>query len=465
MLSASRRLTCVLLTGALILGNLLLPGCDSFRPRKVSSSTPLPPPHSRQPEETTKSSAEPDATPTPDPDPDHAAMTEALEKAAEHNIPEESLRGRYDLFLRFCRCIESNGRLGEFVDYVYLLFPMIADQIKPENEEYFLAKISSLRIAGQIIATNHAGEYHQSDNTAFINSVYLDSDDISYLSTVMHELTHFVDTNIDGPIEKAVFTPDNVYPLDDVPSDATGSIIASTKADFFVEGCAELYEAKYFSHFIDAYTPCVEFITALEYLCGSDWLDDIFFSHDSPYKFYSFMLSQGFTTEELIYFDTTMYAMSYWKTPTGTTLRPEDVLIRLYENIRGGDFKEDPTFCYILSRIYKKDFDFDVFPSPNEEFLRSNLLTEEEADEFYKHVIWQLDASELEEYSFYHSTVCCLYLDDKLYLVFEIRKTTDDSSTDSEKPVHKALIFDYDFEKGVSSSFEIFTPPLSEKNG
>ena len=460
-----QRLTALILSGTLLIGCITITGCSDFQPRKIeqTESSSLGPPHSATTEATT--TEEPAATPTPDPDPDHAAMAQALEMAAAHNIPESSIRGKYDLFVRFCTKVECNGRLGEFEDYVYLLFPMIADHIKPENEDYFLAKLGSLKILSRQLQVNHAGEYDQSGNRAFINSLYLESDDISYLSTVMHELTHFVDTNIDGPMEKAAFTVDHAYPVNDVPKDLQGSLIGTSEVDFLIEGGAELYVAKYFTHYARAYTPAVQFLTGLEYLCGSELLDEFFFSHDSAYLISEYLIEQGFTPEELIYFYTTMYAMCYWKTPTGTILRPEDVLIRLYEKLRGGDFREDPAFCYILSSIYRKDFDFDVFPSPNEEFLRSNLLSYEDHQIFFSSILAQLDG--LPPLKFYVQQVCCLFLDGKLYLAAEVtRYDGDDDDTNDETGVpHEALVIDYDFETGMASSYELFTPPLVELNG
>ncbi|MBO4475045.1 MAG: hypothetical protein J5750_09080 [Clostridiales bacterium] len=461
MLRKSHRLACLLLSFSLLPCMAGLSACDDLRPRKIepSASTTLGPPHSATTEPTT--TEEPAVTPTPDPDPDHAAMAEAMELAAKHCIPEEDLRGRYDLFVRFCRNTENNGRLGEFADYVYLLFPLIADHIEPESEDYFLAKVASLKIQSRQLKRTHAGEYDQSDNTVTINTLYLESDDLSYQATVMHELIHFVDTTIDGPVEKATFTVDHAYPINDVPKDQQGSLIGSSDVEFLVEGGAELYLAKYFTHYARHYTPAVQFLTGLEYLCGSDLLDDAFFSHDSAYVLSDFLISQGFTPEELICFYTTMYAMCYWKEPTGTVLRPEDVLIRLYENIRGSDFREDPAFCYILYCIYDEDFDFDKFPSPNEEFLKSNLLSYEEGVSFLTMVLTALP--DLPELDVYGPPLCCLFIDGKLQFAIEI--TLTGSSDDDAAPPHVALVIDYDFDTGVSRSYEIFTPPLVDKNG
>ena len=465
MHTPSRKILSLLLACSLIAGTSVLCGCDDFRPRRIepSASTTLGPPHSATTEATT--TEEPAATPTPDPDPDHAAMQEALELAAKHSLSEDDLRGRYDLFVRFCRNVENNGRLGEFADYVYLLFPMIADHIKAESEDYFLAKVGSLKIQSWKIQRNHAGEYEQSDNTVTINSLYLESDDMSYMATVMHELTHFVDTNIDGPVEKVTFTTDHAYPINDVPKDQQGSLIGSSDVEFLVEGGAELYIAKYFTHYTRHYTPAVQFLTGLEYLCGSELLDEVFFAHDSAYVLSEYLISQGFSPEELIYFYTTMYAMCYWKTPTGTVLRPEDVLIRLYEKLRGSDFRADPTFCYILSSIYKEDFGFDVFPSPNEEFLKSNLLSYEDNQAFLYPILHQLD--DLPPLQFYATQICCLYLDGKLYLAAEVSRYDgdDDDTNDDPGAPHEALVIDYDFETRVASSYELFMPPMVELNG
>ena len=289
-----------------------------------------------------------------------------------------------------------------------------------------------------------------------INNLFLDSDDVSVLATIMHELTHFVDANIDGPVEKVAFTNAGVFPFDEVPSDVNRSSLYGDDATFIIEGCAELYTGKYFCHYARTYTPGVQFLTGIEYILGSDFLDETFFRHDSAWFFADMLMKHGFEVDEIRMFYLTMYAMSYWKKPTSQVIRPEDVLIRLYQDVIGEDYQDDPIFCHILACIYSPDFDFNDFPSPNEEFLKSIQLTGEKAAEWTNAVYDQLYP--MEDFQFFNAPVCCIYLDGKIYLAAEIARF----DKDGEMLPHDGLVIEYDFDTGKVLSHDVFVAPLSD---
>ena len=310
------------------------PTTTSETSKKTFSPTPEPDP-----------STVPDVTPTPDP------KEEALAIAREHGVPEEYLRGEYELFLKFARTIDGNKKLGNYTRYMYYLFPIVADHITDEGYEFFFAKLGTLRIDEKYQMIGYVGTYTSSENVVNMNLSYTDSDRFCYDAVALHELIHFVDSTIDGPIEQLVLTPDEFYPISEASGDSNDRSAKVTKAHFLTEGFAELYCEKYYSRINSAYQVPVQFLTGLEYLIGAEKMDELFIRHDSAYGMALLMEEEGFSTQEIYYFFQTMEYMTNAKLTPAYCLRPEDVLIQMYGNHKSGDFKDDPVFCHILRCI------------------------------------------------------------------------------------------------------------------
>ena len=448
----NHRLISLLLSASILLSSSFS-GCSLIAKITETEKQEIP----TLPPATTRATSTPTPSPTPTPDPDVEAKEEALATAGKYGLPEESLRGKYDLFRRYSNAIDTNGRLGDYVPYMYNLFPVIADHLKPENESYFLAKVNSLRITSGFINEKHSGEYSSSTNVVKMNRTYLTSENIPIVSTIMHELMHFVDSHIDGPIEKASFTKENVYPIHDIPASDNSIIEHSDEAAFFMEAGAELYTAKYFMHYSWSYRCGVQFLTGMEYIFGSDLIDEAFFCHDSAWFLADLLQKNGFSIQEIWSFYTTMDCMTYKRLPSEEVLRPEDVLIRLYEKNIDGDYKTDKTFCHILRCINSKDYDFGHFPSPNEEFLSSLIFSDEEAKNWTFAMFDQ--TNEFTALQINGVPISGIFLDGKYTLSGQIRRLDD--SGEPYGP-DEAALFDYDFETGTINSFELYQSPLIE---
>ncbi|MBO4927125.1 MAG: hypothetical protein J5379_02610 [Clostridiales bacterium] len=389
------------------------------------------------------------------PDPDEAAREEALQLANLHHVNEDAMQGRYDLFLRYSETVEGNSKLDEFKEYLYLIFPVIAENLKPDQETHFLARVGTLSIACRNITANHAGEYDCSNNAIVINGQYRDSDQVSFYSSLCHELMHFVDSNIDGDLENASFSENAVYPQFDIPSDTKVSLIDSDTADFLMEGGAELFTAKYCTFALETYIAPTQFLTGLELIFGSRWLEDLVFAHDSAYLLAEQMLNNGFTVEEIRRFYRTMDSMAYHLNPPSEPLRPEDVLIRLYEKNMDGSYQDDAVFCYILSCICDDEYDFDTYPSEYRDFLEPIALIGDRAVDRARTMVQNMYLDN--DIALHYVPLCGIYLDGEFVIAAPICVYEEDGT---EKD-WQILLSEYDFDNDCALSrivFELKTP-------
>ena len=297
--------------------------------------------------------AEPTPEPTHTPDP---VVQHALGLAEQHGLTADALRGEYELFIEFAETIEGNAALGKFGEFVYLIFPVIADHTEYLDKEYFLNRLSTLCFTVCELGPELAGQFQFDSNEIFISSERGYSGDCELPEIVFHELMHFVDFSINGS-EGALYllngqrlTPDELFAIP-LEERIMAVNIFSTRA--VVEGGAELYTAKYFSGAIRWYfTPC-EFMTGLEYIYGPDVLDELYFHKDSNAIFAELIFDAGYTEDE--YYD--IFGMLNWYTEPANYTKPsreirlEDVLIRLYEHKLGEGWQTDDEFLYILKAI------------------------------------------------------------------------------------------------------------------
>lgn len=392
-------------------------------------------------------------TPSPTPDYDKEAHAEAVATASEHGLTEESLKGKYALFLRFAETIDGNTKLNGYEDIVYALFPMIANQLNPEREGHILARLRTLSINIGDMNMGLVGEYYQSQNYVNMNRKYKYATHLSYTASLFHELVHFTDTNIDGEIESVRFCENGVFPQ----LDPEGAILSGRdrvhSGSFIKEGGAELYTAKYFSKATHAYTSTVQFFTGFEHIFGSETLDDIFFSHDSAYLFAKLLADNGFTNDEIWNFYETMDSITYNTQPPTQYLRPEDVLIRLYVNTIGPDYLDDAIFCHILRCIYDSYYPFDLIPSAYEAELEGLQKDSSWALNWFYSIV--ADLPDLPPLSINDTPLRGIYLDGKYYLT----ALATVQISDQESLYLQALIVDYDFDAWHARSFEIYDIP------
>ena len=282
----------------------------------------------------------------------------ALEIAGKVGLSEEDLHGQYALFLRYAGSVSSNAELHEFNCYLYRIFPIIADHIKPENEDYFLKKVRELEF--HIIETEDFwGGFSPWSNTIEIGiNQFKDSTPGVQATGLYHELMHFVDSFIDGPTTTIVLMDDGSFADSSAFDEEELWDMSLLDASYWSEGGSEKYYAQYFSHAPEtgAYEVAEQFLVGLEYIFGSELVDDIFFSHDTDAKFIALLEENGFSHEEIIKLYHVMDKMLDREkidpdSAAEEFLDPQETLIRLYINNIGPDFESDAIFCRILATM------------------------------------------------------------------------------------------------------------------
>lgn len=392
-------------------------------------------------------------TPTPTPDADLEARDQARMIASAHGLTDEQLMGEYALFLRFANTIDGNDKLGGYDDVVYAIFPTICQQISPEREGHLLARLGTLRIFDNYPNEAIAGAYQESKNEIAMNAKYKYSPEVAFTSSLFHELIHFVDTNIDGDIEDVRFCQNGVFPVNDLDGAQTSANDIVQKAYFIKEGCAELYTAKYFMMATDSYQILVQFFTGLEHIAGAEMVQDMIFAHDSAYRMAAFLMEHGFSEGDVLAFFQTMDCVTYYYYPPANSLRPEDVLIQLYEEMIGPDYLSDPVFCHILRSCYVDLYNFDILPSTHQDVLESLIWTREQSIDWLNSILVQLD--NVPEFDTIDFPMRGLYLNGKFQLsaVVAVYNSPDDVQYE------QILIIDYDFNTEKALSYEIRSIP------
>ena len=293
--------------------------------------------------------------PTPVQDPEAA---EALELALRHGLSAEELRGEYGLFIRFAETVEGNASLGKYAEFVYLIFPVIADQTEYLDEAHFLERLSQLSFAEQELDPGVAGQYRFEPNEILIDPRHSEgvNGDCELPAVVFHELMHFADRSLNGEerteyiLDGESLTPEEYLAL---PLDDRIRAVIVYGADLLLEGGAELYTAKYFAGAVRWYFKAAAILTGIEYIYGTEKLDELFFSAQSDTLLAQLLLDAGYTEDE--YYD--VIGNLNWYTNQAENVRPareicaEDILIDLYEHEYGSGWQADEYFLYVLKAI------------------------------------------------------------------------------------------------------------------
>ena len=206
---------------------------------------------------------------------------------------------------------------------------------------------------------------------------------------------HFVDYSINSRYSSNLWKCDNKI-LDDREKNK----LSQEKQDlceymivdentFIKEAGAELYSVKYFKKGVVAYFDITTYYTALEYILGSDKVDNFFFSGNGV--FMKFMTDNGYSLEEYnkIMDDLAYYAVpAYNATVVPTDGKAVDVLIDLYKKYKTGkDWKQDEIFTYMLRLFldmgddskyknskYKSDLDKIIYKSFDDFLEREDTM-------------------------------------------------------------------------------------------
>lgn len=425
------KLKCTILAAAFLIASLSLAGCFETRsPRTARSQANA----EVKPGTPTEASPTPTLTPTPDPKDD------AVKLAAEFGLTEEELRGKYDLFIRYAEVVGSNPEFKGRREFIYHLFPVIAEHLKSENEEFFFNKVKELKIT-QKHTDGIDGQYIQTEN-----KIELDPDletrmgKEAYSSVFYHELMHFIDLNIAGSGLEGY-----ACLMDDGSIRKHGDLdygemrhMKDYLYSYFIEGGAEMYTSEYFTYAPNSYLPRVRFLVGMKYIFGVEKIDNMFFDVDTDYQFAQLLMANGFTTEE-----TVKVFMAMRNTPDAlsepkTLIDPREVLIRLYINNVGPDYEKDKTFCLILGSMNESDLN--KIPSDYSKFYtKLSGVSQEDVLQ-----VWGYLTNIVGDYDVQWGFIG---LPAPLYLNGELKLAVTAGPTEGNKLDYKAVVVDYDFEK------------------
>lgn len=429
------KLLCTVLAFSCLLPTLALSGCKE--PTETSEE---------ETETVATTVAEPTATPTatPSPTPTPDPKPEALEKAAQVGLSEEDLCGRYGLFLRYSRMITYNHDLGRYAGFLYKYFPLVAHNLKEENEDYFFNKVRTLSVY-DVDSDDFAAAFFPSDNAIEIAYKGRDYLGEGYLSLVLyHEFIHFIDYTIDG--EQGFLCETDTGNLTTTMVD-TGNGKYDLSA-YFVEGGPNLYYAKYVTHAAHTNGPNDFFLVGLEYIIGEDKVEEMFFSHDSEMRLVELLQENDFSNEEIAKFFAAQHLVNEGsKIDVNDYLDPREVLIRLYIRYKGTDFENDAVFRRILACMDGEQLN--KIPSRYKDFLsKLKMFSDSKKNEFVKVLKKGLSSSEQDAHMDTRPYVMLVNGEPKLAAVLEIFK--------NDKLVFKTVIMDFDFEKDAIIDYKIY---------
>lgn len=296
-------------------------------------------------------SAEPTAFITLEP-----TICETLLTAEKHGLSEEDLRGEYELFLRFSGTVEDNPGLGEYRELVYRIFPVIADHKEYLDPEFFFGRLASLSFMGSELEAGFWGKYRHEHNEILILNDVEDEDRWQLTAVVFHELMQFVYSSLSGA-ESTQYLLDGRRLYGDeylnLPMEDRLRALILYNTDAVTEDGAEFYTAKYFSDGVRSYFGACSVLTGIEYIYGTEKLDELFFGTDTNAVIAELMLEAGYSEDR--YYDATA-SLNWIATPRTSFMpdnfiTPEDILIDLYEHELGSGWKQDERFLYVLKSL------------------------------------------------------------------------------------------------------------------
>lgn len=451
-----KKICSALMAGALTVSAFAVSGCRNKETKKEENQTTGTSISTTVASE--KPTATPTSTPTPTPIPMDPTEKAARELAAELGVKEENLREEYDLFLRYADIVVNNPKLGHYKAYALDMFPVVADHLDKEDEEFFLEKLRDLKIEDRILSGN-AGEFNELGDLVLIYGDGEFYENEALYTTIHHELTHFLDAFVDGKQPESPIYDGKKIRYPEEYKDEWQSYFVACHTDFITEGGAELYTAKYFSKQPDAYYGMTDFLIGYEWIFGSEALDELFFSADSSKKFIEVLQKAGYSDEKIVSVLTSFNYLTYGGTSDFNYDRPEhidrfeDVLIDLYEykNGKEKDWKQDKIFCRILKQI---DLYFNQLDLEHQE-LRELLDAGDEQWAFTDKVMNEVDQTNQPAY---YESMTVILLDGKPYLTSGL---TRPEQIDHSVPT--ALLVDYDFDSEKVNSYEYLVHDYPKK--
>jgi hypothetical protein len=306
-------------------------------------------------QETEGSEASSESSETSADQPTDPEQAKALDLAGQHGLSEEDLKGEFSLFLKFSETVEGNSGLGDYREFVYLIFPVVADHANYIDDEYFFDMLGMLEIKVGELSIQQSGTYDVSNVITLSETTMKDEKD-ELPRVLFHELMHFLDWTLNG-MKVSVFVVDDKHMK---PSDTAylsleeqEKVRICPESWIVTEGGAEYLTAKYFTGAPGSYTDCVAFLTGIEYIMGEEYMDKLFFSWDTDAIFQELFFEAGYTSDQYDLASNTLNSTArsdlydYPDEPASM----DDILIDLYTHYKGGNWKEDKDFLAIIKNL------------------------------------------------------------------------------------------------------------------
>ena len=416
-----------------------------------------------EPTETETEITEPSATetvfvPTPFPSAsqmalsDEEAEAEAIKLASRAGLEKDDLRGKYSLFLRYYKAVFTNNKAADFRAYLFSYFPLVADHIKPENEDFVLNKLSTLEMS-EVETKSIAGGF--SGNQIMFNKDMNEWGDY-YKLVIYHESMHFIDAWIDEEVGEFFIMKDGTYKFynyTDTASLNPDDISFHCSMGYFTEGGAEKYKTEYFTKASTDPTPTgLEFLVGLDYIFGKETVDEIYFSRDTALRFCNLLKENGFSEDEIKRILRTSVTDEVM-TDGSKYIDPREVLIRLYKTKIGPDYENDAKFCRIIASLNKNLIN--KIPTEYRGFItKVTKSASKEAGSLKKAASKKIGGKST---IYYESDPYTIFLDGELKLVVMATIYKKD------QPIYTSVVFDYDFENKKIKEINLYTDWKLEK--
>ena len=369
---------------------------------------------------------------------------EALDLAEQLGVSMDEIHGEHELFIRYANIVMNNPKLNDYRAYALHLFPVVADNYNEETLDYFLGKLSDLTIENMPLK-GASGEFYDLDNRAWINGQGGIYENEECYTTVFHELLHFTDAFIDGENRcNLYYTGERIAKEEDLTPKEWEEIVGIVSTSFITEGGAELYQAKYYSKTPISYPCQTAFLTGLEHIYGSETLDSLFFRSDSDMLFVELLREAGYDDPKIYEVIKSFNYYTYGRGDLPSSyVRLEDVLIDLYEHVKGPSWQDDKVFGYILRQINSQFFDY---VGCDHKALLNYMATSSDMWEITENILSQLDQGSNPSVLSFFSVI---YLDGKPYLTTILQRPEN-----IDHSAATAIIIDYDFDEEKVLSYQ-----------
>lgn len=358
------------------------------------------------------------------------------ENGLDFDIPKE-----YEhLFRKYANVVENNDKIVGYKKEVYNLFQLLMQESinKYLDEEFFFNKLKDLRfeVVPEILENGANGYYYDSDTTIDIEK----EDSIA----TYHELMHFFDFAINNNSDynlwecegKILTNTERNKLYGDTEDDC--KYIEAEPAEFIKEAGAELYSAKYFKKGVIAYYDLCAYTTALEYIIGSNKMDELFLGSNTDSRYMKFMLDSGYSVKEYkeIVEELSKYTYPiYYPNVEYTRGKTIDSLIDLYKSNMKGDWTDDEEFKYLLRLFLDMGSDEKYKNSKyKNELDKINYKSYDDFLKREKNMLAQLPNDQI----FRVTPIPAYILNDTLYFGTGVRK-------EGENTENKMAYFKYDF--------------------